>query len=299
MNLFNIFNFLKIKMLIMRLLFLVFLLVSFQSISQNDTLLSNVYATWVKKFSCFDSQGGNISGVIRRELFNDSVMINNKYWSTYYQGNDIKGYVRIDSNLVYVKYDSQWNGGDTSVQLLYDFNLNIGDTAYQYNDFSNTIVVVNYIGDTIIDSKTRKYYLFDDFGIGTRDVWIQGIGSVKGLFFPTEAFIEGIGCGSAYCYYGEYIDSLGVMYTIQSDNTGCIANISNNKPLFQIIQNENEIIVKSSNLENHSYYLYGLRGEIILTGIIQSSNHKIGLTNLSTGVYILNLAGHSQKLFKQ
>jgi hypothetical protein len=70
--------------------------------------------------------------------------------------------------------------------LLYRFDLNINDTIRNSEDFTN-IVGVDYLilidVDTIqIGNIQRKIYTFSDI---PWEIWIEGIGKIKGLHFPS------------------------------------------------------------------------------------------------------------------
>jgi len=64
--------------------------------------------------------------------------------------------------------------------LLYDFSLQVGDTLQVINDW-NIIQTLTSIDSVMIDNQYRKRYIYNAWG--QREV-IEGIGSVKGLFFP-------------------------------------------------------------------------------------------------------------------
>jgi hypothetical protein len=70
--------------------------------------------------------------------------------------------------------------------LLYNFNLKVNDTIRNSSDFSN-IVGVSYLSaikiDTVkIANSLRKVFQFSKI---PWEVWIEGIGKIKGLLFPS------------------------------------------------------------------------------------------------------------------
>jgi hypothetical protein len=122
-------------------------------------------------------------------------VINNQTYKKLYQSNygptvltkTYFGGMREDSiGRVYIYTATNQSPPVTHLQsqteyLLYDFSLQVGDTLQVLNDF-NIIQVLSSIDSVLIDNHYRKLYTFIASGV-PRDV-IEGIGSVKGLFFP-------------------------------------------------------------------------------------------------------------------
>ncbi len=71
---------------------------------------------------------------------------------------------------------------DSIETLIYDFNLMLGDTFF-VKGISDSIQIVNNIDSVQIAGLWRKRISFSSAGISTR-IWIEGIGDMKGLFFP-------------------------------------------------------------------------------------------------------------------
>jgi len=122
-------------------------------------------------------------------------VINNQTYKKLYQSNygpsvltkTFFGGMREDSiGRVYVYPDTNQSPPGTHLQshteyLLYDFTLQVGDTLMVSNSF-NIIQILSSIDSVLIDNHYRKLYTFNAPG-DHREV-IEGIGSVKGLFFP-------------------------------------------------------------------------------------------------------------------
>ena len=82
------------------------------------------------------------------------------------------GGIREESHVVYFKM-GDWNEG-----ILYDFNLQVGDTAYVTNLYCmNMQIVVSDIDTVNYFGVDRTRWLFDDW---SEESWVEGIGSLSG-----------------------------------------------------------------------------------------------------------------------
>lgn len=189
--------------------------------SQNDTLVSNSAAVWNFKNVILDPNGGSQVWSTYDSLVNDSVLIDNKHWSTYFLSEDLTptAYILVDSGKVYAKFQRYDIIQDTtSILLLYDFEVEVGDTAHSDPSFGDA--VVTHVGDTIVSGQVLKTYHFSNL-----DVWIEKIGSVNGLLTPLY-FLTDFGGQRQLCsYHGEYKDSLEVTYFLDIiDESTCLLN---------------------------------------------------------------------------
>jgi hypothetical protein len=98
--------------------------------------------------------------------FNDSAMINA----------DLKGFLREESGIVY--YRDYYLNED---KVLYNFNLESGDTATIYNDFCGDWMVIIMDVDTVdYYGVQRKRWTLEGW---SGEYWIEGIGSTNGLLY--------------------------------------------------------------------------------------------------------------------
>ena len=130
-------------------------------------------------------------------LMNGDTVINNqaykKVFSTDYDSlihNPVYiGAIRESSDgKVFVRYDSSYNAlgffqPDTSEYLLYDFSLSPNDTFLVSGVAADSIHIVDYIDSVNVGGAWRKRIYFIQNSLSER-IWIEGIGSLKGLFFP-------------------------------------------------------------------------------------------------------------------
>jgi len=122
------------------------------------------------------------AGVFSTEIYvidGDSVinsLIYNKIWASFDSLStwQYQGLIREDSNIVYYIPP---NGNEG---ILYDFNLEIGDTAYVTNVFCSDIPIYVIDIDTVeYNGISRKRWLLGEDGY-VQESWVEGIGSLYG-----------------------------------------------------------------------------------------------------------------------
>ncbi len=95
-----------------------------------------------------------------------------------------ESYIReVDSlHRVYFLYD---HSDTLSNRLLYDFSKSVGDTINVLNSFEDTVKwAIVSIGLDSVGSGQRRYLEVKRVGWNYYDRWVEGIGSVRGLFAP-------------------------------------------------------------------------------------------------------------------
>ena len=144
----------------------------------------------------------------------DTILGGNTYHKVYSGGNNLVGFYKVLAGF-YRESNKKIYGkvlyyADTSDILLYDFNLNIGDTFYdKQKDLSNSWITYKYklvsVSMTTLTSDTRKKYDFNfvgfqgassysNLGYGCNFSWIEGIGYTKGIFGTRSPYSEGTQC---------------------------------------------------------------------------------------------------------
>ncbi len=78
----------------------------------------------------------------------------------------------------------------TQEKLLYDFSINTGDTVQIDNPWSNGVneLKVDTVDSVFIYNEFRKRILLNSLSANTFDAWIEGIGSIYGLFYSGGDF---------------------------------------------------------------------------------------------------------------
>jgi len=193
---------------------------------------------------------------------------------------ELNGYIREDSSrkVYYLNYECYYEE-----YLIYDFNVNIGDTINYFEPY-----IVDSIDSIYISNQYRKRIFIHSIISSFSDVWIEGIGSIYGVINSMTEGVVGIRF-ELLCFYENdtlsYIDS---SYNECYYNTyNVIENISVNSP-FIIYPNPatQTINISFNNQQNmpYTFELYNYYGEIICKKqIINSTSFE--LSNISNGIY--------------
>ncbi len=242
----------------------------------------------------------------------DTIVNNKKYRKLLYAYNSdsdsnfkyANTIVREDSNRVYFRnfndtlYRGYHEGYYDSVneQILYDFNLNIGDTISvggiaagesTSGNFFYTIIDVDTI---IIDNTPLKRLIIEDkeHGLGIQFEWIEGIGSNFGLvtrYWSIDGYSPELFCCSQN---GEIIYQ---SKTARQYNACCIFvgidDVSNFD--INIYPNPTTSNVNIDIENNHAFLImFDMTGKIIQQKNIYN-NCVLDLSNYPIGVYTINL----------
>ncbi|MCB9364829.1 MAG: T9SS type A sorting domain-containing protein [Flavobacteriales bacterium] len=122
----------------------------------------------------------------------DSI-INNETWtkigSTQDSSLSLVNYNNLGMTKVYQNYILFIEQGATSIDTIYNFNINIGDSIlYNFNSSLPTYLYLDSIDSTLINGFYHKVFYFNnvDFPLccSVKEVWIEGIGSLHGPLFP-------------------------------------------------------------------------------------------------------------------
>ena len=200
---------------------------------------------------------------------------------------------------IIITYDKAYyrNYGDTgSYRLLYDYTLNIGDTAY-YDSL---------IQDYAIITDTSAYWATNNSGLLTTlralklsngDEWIQCQGSLRHPYRPiaTQSLDN-----YNVCYISlEYVDSTNSVGLYVEAPSGCSKPIStleeeinNNINIYpNPIKNNNLIIQTNESIFVKHVSIYDLSGKQVFAQNINSLENNLNLTlpNLPNGMYIVQI----------
>jgi hypothetical protein len=197
--------------------------------------------------------------------------------------------------------------------LIYDFNLQVGDTfkvAGIQQMFDTIVLHVSFIDSVIdLDGNYRKRIslsIIDQLGLMKTMTWIEGIGAIDfDLFYPRDLSIYDFHTlNTVYCYqknnqpvfeypYDYWSSSPSVHY-----NCGTITNIGqieekNNELQFfpNPVQNELTIQLIAETQKVLSIQVFDLLGKEqgIKWQKTSLSNAKMNTSTLSQGVYLLNV----------
>ncbi|RLD42183.1 MAG: hypothetical protein DRI86_12130 [Bacteroidetes bacterium] len=127
-----------------------------------------------------------INGVDYKKLYSmnyDSLLIENVEYFGAIREDSFKRVYYLDNNL---PNSPIGNNNDSTEVLLYDFSLIVGDTFLLPYPFysSDTIQIVESIDSALVEGQWRKRINFQQNMSISNKIWVEGIGDLKGIFFP-------------------------------------------------------------------------------------------------------------------
>jgi len=213
----------------------------------------------------------------------------------------------------YIREDNTWKVyfRDTNAKsecLLYDFGCQVGDTL----NLDCGCIGKGYLVDSIktIGSSgySMKYFYLTYLEYGTKEVWIEGIGSTMGILNGGGYghCLTGGSMGEALlCYYDSGIKK----YQSSEFPNHCylspeiINGIEPEKPVSQFNVYPNPVsgelfIQPNSNIEeSFTLEIYSVKSELVKAECIipGSTHYRINTSSLRNGIYILRLISDSGK----
>jgi len=134
-------------------------------------------------------------------LNSDTILNGITYKKVFYRLPDLKesysGAIREEGGKVYANINTGYN--KIGNFLLYNFTVNIGDTIQSVlnngSELSFPLIVTNIEYIFLLDGEKRKMISFD-----MCNPWIEGIGSVNGLFYPAYTLTTGLDTPHLICF---------------------------------------------------------------------------------------------------
>ncbi|MDP1802977.1 MAG: T9SS type A sorting domain-containing protein [Bacteroidota bacterium] len=239
----------------------------------------------------------------------DTLLGGKNYHKVYTQTNALTGFYREFSKKIYGKIIGYV---DTSEILIYDYNLNVGDTFYDKRTtvglMFNYKFVVSSIATTTLTIDSRKQYNFtfegyqgppssySNLGSSCNFFWIEGIGSLKGIFNNRANTPEGTECYHAALISNASFSTLkcfehkNLQYMSQSCltlrnkefNTTANLGMSPN-PTTGIL---NLDLKNFTSTENYSLKVVNLLGQNVMEAKLEKT---LNISNLKNGIYFLKL----------
>ncbi len=275
----------------MRKLIILFsmLVLQFSVAAQNDSLMPNLSATYL--VDCYVQEGW--PGMSEFHFINQNVEYDTV--EVYSSNETLIANLYYDSLQVWIKRTSEppscyagWRDEMTNEwELLYDFGLSVGDSAYSiYGDLNSGYITS--IEEVVIQGETRKKFIIDD-GL---DSYIQGIGSVSHPFV-SKMYIFEVGytlCESSLYYTGPSpIDTI----IFSPDCNGEILSVQNNKELpdFKLYPNPSNSFVNLDfdGLVSGQVKIINLAGQTLQTHLMTDKTLRLDTSELAKGVYFVSL----------
>lgn len=183
---------------------------------------------------------------------------------------------------------------DNSEKLLYDFDLNVGDTLPEtYNQWESKNAVVTEIDSIVIDNDYRKV-----FKISGQSLWaeklIEGIGSNKGLLEPMNDIFD---CGHCLACFAVQDTVYFPTFNSSCDFTVDV-NRKSEKAQIKIFPNpvKDQINIEGLN-GNHLYIsIFDLNGKTVIENI---TGNEINLGHLRDGIYFIKIQMDQEIIYRK
>ena len=189
-----------------------------------------------------------------------------------------------------------WMPSDTSEQLLFDFNLNVGDTLPLSYTTWTTDIYVTAIDSFITGTGYRKRFTLAGNTWSTHI--LEGVGSDKGLIEPISIPFE---CGYNLLCYGTNDTA---WYPVQGPTCDLQTNSNTNhsESEIQVYPNPAGDQINMTQVKGNqslTFVIYDQLGKVIYTGQINSGNYTIPCSTWDNGMYILYVYGEGQLLHQK
>lgn len=203
-----------------KILLFAFLLIAGGIYAQNDSILPNVYAEYVVQDTYVNPDVNIWSHEIRygthdiftgEETGEDTIIVSAYDFTLFVP----IAYIALDGYRAYIKrypdtgYEHFNNYFGDDWELLYDFSLNVGDTAGTFYDWdpdapSTPSLIVLQVDTMYVQGEPRKVFKLGSPPNSVVDTWIQGMGSTMHPIAPKLRYFEVQRkvCGAAMTYGG-------------------------------------------------------------------------------------------------
>ena len=256
--------------------------------AQNDTIFPNVMAEFHQEWPCWDQVGSNYTMywdyIFQAE---PTVSMDGLEWGTLVTFN---GLIRVDEDLIlYHGFGGTFGLTDSTV-VLYDFSIGVGDTAYWDDYYTYDYAVVVLIETVQVVGRERRL-----FTLSNGDRWLEGIGSLMGLFRPL--YVVPYGCGDPYFYYcAEYVDDEGTAYSICSEDLP-LGSDSRKMAVPQVYPNPSDgRFTLSTSGAVGAYRVMDATGKELRQGSLYGRETVVDLMSAAPGLYMVEVNGLRTKL---
>lgn len=268
------------------ILFLAVILISQYLFSQNFISENKLWNVKQQLFTWADTEIIKLEGdsTINDTIYKKVWKTNDSAMNEWYQ----IALIREESNKVYLKVPG-WQEG-----LLYDFNLQEGDTVEVINYFCSEPISALVEEVNIIDvwGVQRKEWVLNIYEHQLQEVWYEGIGSLSGLVYPGVELCVTDPFFSLLCYHENEV----LLYRNEFNETCWVTSVGiteeETTPQISIYPNPSEdyIYLVSQNDLKGEYYITDMYGKIILKATTDQGNEtKIDVSRLATGTYFIQL----------
>ena len=249
----------------------------FLTISSNDTLINNI--------------------LYNKIIWQDGLLHNN----------DIFGFIREDTTNKRVYGIKQ---GETEEFLMYDFSLEVGDTIESDISYycKNSFTVQSIDTITLLNNETRrKWTLIESIDLYRKLEWIEGIGNLDILMYPTHC-IPSSPHAATYellCYYenGNQLYKHAVYDTCYIDWVSSVDN--NEDDLIEINVYPNpvrdilnvDLDFETDYTTNFRISLFDIFGKMVKETTTDNKKFSINMSEFPNGMYQLKIETAKQQAY--
>jgi hypothetical protein len=258
--------------------------------AQNDTIFPNVNGSW--HYTEFYYLGNGDPPEALNSWSQDyaaepSFELGGFHWGSLEEQGGTIGRIAVDSGRVYFRALVGWDMDTNLVHVLYDFNLNLGDTAYMTCD--GFAAEVYSVDTTLLSGRARRR-----FQLSNGDLWIEGVGSAGGLLVPL--FCPCVECSySIQEFCGTYIDMDAVDYATCWPLDLAVEEAATSLAAVYPNPSEGSFSITTQDARG-TFRVVDLRGSLIASGSLRGPCTAVHLMQPRTGHYILEVNGHRTKL---
>lgn len=298
------------------IIFYFFILIPFVGFNQITNHFESTYSKWYVASNFINANQENPSHLgVKTKIWQleGDTLIDGVVWSklvmyddTLTNENDFKGYLKSEGNKVFYKENATDNQ-----QLIYDFDIEVGDSVEYAFKIGNDeylawlelieISTININGGSykkFTFSEPKPYEIDGDFPITMgnllQEVWIEGIGSIRGPLFPVNPFMLDSEWGEKVDLTCSFVDE--TQYYHNNSYSDCyvrdVLGIKDfQKELAKIYPNPIKDVIFITNPSNHAMNIEITNnlGQIILQTELKEGKNQLDLNTLKSGIYFIKL----------
>ncbi len=177
--------------------------------------------------------------------------------------------------------------------LIYDFSLNIGDTMFSNSPYGylnyDICVIADIDSIELENNQFRKRFKISNWGY---EYWIEGIGSINGIFHPISEYIIGT-WDELLCF--KHNDTAIYLNNSICDKCFCTLSTSINKPI-KINDNikyypnpagKSITLTHENKIFTGKVTFYSQSGKKVLS--LNTTDYPIDISNLKPGLYFVEI----------
>jgi hypothetical protein len=197
----------------------------------------------------------------------------------------------------------------STTDTIYNFNLTLGDSFLFDFGFETEYIDIIEVDSVEINGEMYKRLSFDEpegpnAFTNFYEIWIEGIGSWHGPLFPHKPRV----------FSTEFPESLyltcshenDILYWESEFHDACVVNIildiENAETVgFDIYPNpsSSQIFIRQQQVNAGQFYVRDILGKEVRSGLLQSDNQSVDISELKRGVYFLTVLFDNTTLTKE